>query len=162
MVISTGLLARLSQAQLLAVLAHEASHARQFDPLALLAARVGRAGLWFLPFVGRLLRLCELRIEFAADAAAVQLAGRSSLVVALLAMGEDPGPSPFPRAASAEQVLALRTEALWAQRLPRVCSATHLWAASALVLGLVWVPMLRWVAPPPFRAPMIGQVHVLR
>lgn len=162
-VISSSLVARLDPAQCLAVLAHEASHAHHFDPLALLVARAAGAGLWFVPLRRRLLRVCEIRAELAADADAVQVAGRSALAGALLAMGETAAqaPSAMAHAASTPDVLAMRIAALWSQGLPKACVITRLVVANAVVLGLVAATMVAWAGPPTYQAPLAGHVRVL-
>ncbi|MGH3233468.1 MAG: M48 family metalloprotease [Streptosporangiaceae bacterium] len=92
--VSTGVVEVLSDAQLRAVLAHEASHARHRDPLLITITRAAGAGLLFIPLARRLGSLAVARAEIAADAAAVAVAGRAALCGALLALDKAAPVSP--------------------------------------------------------------------
>jgi hypothetical protein len=77
-----------------AVMAHEAHHARQRDPLRLLVARALAEGLFFLPAVRRLPERYAALAELAADEAASAGPGRRrALASALLAFDEHPSPA---------------------------------------------------------------------
>ena len=79
--VSTGALERLGEAELAAVVAHEAHHAARRDPLRLLVARaIGDAYS-----LGALPRREQALAELAADAAAVRCRGVAPLASALLA-----------------------------------------------------------------------------
>ncbi len=84
--ISEAAVAGLSDAELLAVLHHEADHARRHEPLRRAARTAAAEVLMFLPIVGwwsqRQMTLSELR----ADVAAERIVGRSALAGALLVM----------------------------------------------------------------------------
>jgi Zn-dependent protease with chaperone function len=84
--ISDAAVAGLADAELLAVLHHEADHARRHEPLRRAAHTAAAAALSFLPIVGwwseRQMALSELK----ADAAAERMVGRSALAGALLVM----------------------------------------------------------------------------
>ncbi|MGI9096991.1 MAG: M56 family metallopeptidase [Solirubrobacteraceae bacterium] len=83
--LSTGAVRALSAAQLAAVVAHEAHHARLRDPLRVLIARVLSDALFFLPAVRRLAERYSALAELAADGAAVRARGAQPLASALLA-----------------------------------------------------------------------------
>lgn len=80
---SAGLCERLGDDELAAVLLHEAEHRRTRDPLRLLLARSARVVLGLLPAAGRLLDAFAQAAELAADARAMDGAGRRVLASAL-------------------------------------------------------------------------------
>jgi Zn-dependent protease with chaperone function len=90
--LSSGLLARLADDELSAVLLHEECHRRCREPLRLLLARTARAVLWFLPAAGRLLDSYVMAAELGADACAMEQIGRRPLAQALWKL-RDAGPS---------------------------------------------------------------------
>jgi beta-lactamase regulating signal transducer with metallopeptidase domain len=73
--LSAGLLKRLSDAELRAVLHHERYHLRQRDPLRLVIARYFAAGLYVVPVVEELVEFYTVQKEVAADQAAVRAMG---------------------------------------------------------------------------------------
>jgi len=73
--LSTGLLKRLDDAELRAVLLHERYHLRQRDPLRLVIARYFAAGLYVVPVVEELVEYYTVQKEVAADQAAVRAIG---------------------------------------------------------------------------------------
>ena len=88
--ISTGAIDALADDELAAVLAHEAHHARQYDPLRIAFVRMLGEALFFLPVLQRLAdRYAELA-ELAADAAALRRhrGDPRPLAAALLAFDE--------------------------------------------------------------------------
>ena len=97
--VSTGLAAALTPAEISAVLAHEREHLRHRDPLRLLAARLAAAWGCYLPVAGWLARRAALRHELAADRAAAGSGGRGVLAAALLKLAAMPA-SPAIAAAS--------------------------------------------------------------
>jgi Zn-dependent protease with chaperone function len=97
--VSTGLAAALTPAEISAVLTHEREHLRHGDPLRLLAARLAAAWGCYLPVAGWLARRAALRHELAADRAAAGSAGRGVLAAALLKLASMPA-SPAIAAAS--------------------------------------------------------------
>jgi BlaR1 peptidase M56 len=87
--VSRGARDLLSEAQLAAVVAHEAHHARRRDPLRILLVTVLADALFFLPTLRRLKRRYAELAELAADEAALSAVGDASpLAAALLQFGE--------------------------------------------------------------------------
>ncbi|MHB8588074.1 MAG: M56 family metallopeptidase [Candidatus Dormibacteraceae bacterium] len=84
--VSEGALATLSEPELLAVLYHEADHARRHEPLRRVALTAAAEVLRFLPIVGWWSERQIVRSELSADAAAECVVGRSALAGALLVM----------------------------------------------------------------------------
>jgi beta-lactamase regulating signal transducer with metallopeptidase domain len=73
--LSTGLIKRLDDGELRAVLLHERYHLRQRDPLRLVIARYFAAGLYVVPVVEELVEYYTVQKEVAADQAAVRAMG---------------------------------------------------------------------------------------
>ena len=73
--LSTGLIRRLDDTELRAVLLHERYHLRQRDPLRLVIARYFAAGLYVVPVVEELVEYYTVQKEVAADQAAVRAMG---------------------------------------------------------------------------------------
>jgi hypothetical protein len=73
--LTTGLVNLLTDEELAAVLAHEAYHCRQRDPLRLLIGRTLKSAYFFFPLVGDLARAAEFQQEVAADQAAISHLG---------------------------------------------------------------------------------------
>lgn len=73
--LTAGLVNLLSNEELDAVLAHEAYHCRQRDPLRLLLVRTFKAAFFFLPLVSDLAQAAELQQEVGADQAAIAYLG---------------------------------------------------------------------------------------
>jgi Zn-dependent protease with chaperone function len=69
--LTAGLVNLLTDEELASVLAHEAHHCRQRDPLRLLIGRTLKAAFFFLPLVSDLAQAAELQQEIAADRAAI-------------------------------------------------------------------------------------------
>lgn len=69
--LTAGLVNLLTDDELLAVLAHEAHHCRQRDPLRLLIVRTLKSAFFCLPQVGHLAEAAELQQEMAADRSAI-------------------------------------------------------------------------------------------
>jgi Zn-dependent protease with chaperone function len=84
--ISEVAVAGLSDLELLAVLHHEADHARRREPLRRSARTAAAEVLTFLPIVGWWSERQIARSELSADAAAERMVGRSALAGALLVM----------------------------------------------------------------------------
>jgi beta-lactamase regulating signal transducer with metallopeptidase domain len=73
--LSTGLIKRLDDGELRAVLLHERYHLRQRDPMRLVIARYFAAGLYVVPVVEELVEYYTVQKEVAADQAAVRVLG---------------------------------------------------------------------------------------
>ncbi len=160
-IISTGVIAALDEAQLRAVLAHEASHASHRDPLLITLSRAAGAGLFFVPLARGLSRLSLARAEMAADAAAVAVAGRAALCGALLALDKaTPAGGAMARVASAE-VIDLRIQALKAKSVPRTHELEWLLGAGMVVLVAMSLVVTAWVRPSNDQPPVITQVHTV-
>lgn len=69
--LTAGLVNLLTDEELAVVLAHEAHHCRQRDPLRLLVARTLKAAFFHVPLVGHLAEAAELQQEMAADQSAI-------------------------------------------------------------------------------------------
>lgn len=81
--VAESLLLEVTDAELVAVLAHEQSHAQRRDPLLLCAVRAAAFVAWPFPIVRVLARHVSLRAEVAADAQAVARAGKGPLLTVL-------------------------------------------------------------------------------
>ena len=82
--ISAGMLARLDDDELLAVLTHERHHLLHRDPLRYLLLHSAAASAFMFPVSDVLRRRVETRMELAADRAAVALSSPAALAGALL------------------------------------------------------------------------------
>ncbi|MGI8806170.1 MAG: M56 family metallopeptidase [Thermoleophilaceae bacterium] len=91
--LSRGAVERLPAAELAAVVAHERHHLGRRDPLRMLAARVLRDALFFMPILRRLERRYTALAEIAADEAAARQRSPQTLASALLAFGESRAPA---------------------------------------------------------------------
>jgi Zn-dependent protease with chaperone function len=140
-VLSTGLLAALSAAEIQAVVSHEWGHVRRRDPLRLFLLRWCSQTLWFLPIVRAMARDSAQAMEEAADDLAVGLTGQPlELAAVLVKMARArAAPARAAIAAHAEDcVVTARVERLLALASPRP-QPFHAWAwvTSGLVaLGL--------------------------
>lgn len=84
--ITAGLVARLDDEELVAVLGHERAHLRRRDPLRYLLLDALAAAAFMLPVVPALRQRWRTRTELAADRAALAIASRGALAGALLAV----------------------------------------------------------------------------
>ena len=84
--VSEGAVAALSEPELLAVLYHEADHARRHEPARRAARNAAAEVLAFLPIVGWWSERQAARSELSADELAERMVGRSALAGALLLM----------------------------------------------------------------------------
>jgi hypothetical protein len=92
--LSTGALARLTERELEAVVAHERYHAVRRDPLRILLSQTVADALFFLPAARRLSDRYRELAELGADEAALHAAGDRRFVArALLRFGETASPS---------------------------------------------------------------------
>jgi Zn-dependent protease with chaperone function len=141
-VLTTGALAVLEPAQLLAVLAHERAHLAGRHHLLITLGKAMRAGLPGVPLFTRgaeeVARLAEMR----ADDVAVRRNGRDTLLQALVAMGTGkPLPTPSASLAATGGVVSARVDRLLDPpgRTRRAC---HGLALSAVLLALAAVSVL--------------------
>jgi hypothetical protein len=134
--VSTGVLDRLSESELRAVLAHEHQHGALRDPLRLAVGRVLCQALFFLPAIGALHSDYADAAELTADAAAlVALDGAgAALASAMLTLGATGTDGEV--AISARRVDALLGHPVDWQR-PRLLLSTALMTL-ALLVALVW------------------------
>lgn len=91
MLVTTGLLRALSDAEVAAVLAHEQEHLRSRDPLKNVLARAILARHFYLPALTRLRDRFTYGRELSADRAAIASHGVTALAGALLKVTEGPG-----------------------------------------------------------------------
>ena len=84
--VTAGLIDRLDDTELAAVLAHERHHLRRRDPLRLLLLNALAGAMFMFPVAAILRQRWKARIELAADRAAVAVAPRGALASALLAV----------------------------------------------------------------------------
>ena len=90
--VSSGLVRRLSDDELRAVLTHEAHHVRHWDPIKILIGRTIASGLFFLPLAGALRSGYSAGKEICADSDAAALGGGLPLARALYVMLAAPRP----------------------------------------------------------------------
>jgi Zn-dependent protease with chaperone function len=83
--ITAGLVERLDDTELAAVLLHEGEHLRRRDPLRYLVLETLTAAAFMLPLAAALRERAAARIELAADRAALTIVPRAALAGALLA-----------------------------------------------------------------------------
>ncbi|WP_324716305.1 M56 family metallopeptidase [Carboxydochorda subterranea] len=137
--LSRGILDRLSDEELAAVLAHERYHVLRHDPLRVLVAGAAADALFYLPAAGELHRWWDSARELAADAAAVVALGRLHLAQALHKLGSwREEPSPF-AIAGAMGVLDLRiTQLVHPERASnRIRLSLRAVAVASLFAGLL-------------------------
>ncbi len=91
--VSSGLVDRLTDDELRAVLLHERHHVRYWDPLKILVGRTLASGLFFLPLAGALRRGYSAGKEICADADAAALEEGLPLARALYVMLKAPRPA---------------------------------------------------------------------
>jgi beta-lactamase regulating signal transducer with metallopeptidase domain len=156
-VVSTALIELLDQAELDAVLAHEASHQRRRDPLRLLVAGVAIRGLFFVPALPDLARAARVTTEVEADAAAADRYGNSNLIRALKTVLE--AVSRTPAGASpmvASDLMSERVQALGGD-YPRVVIGRRRLVASVAALAVLLT--LGLAVPSATKTPPLLPVH---
>jgi Zn-dependent protease with chaperone function len=147
-VLSGGLLSRLSGVELRAALEHERYHVLSLDPLRDALARAAVDGLFFFPALKSIHRRYEAARELAADRRAVTLVGSRPLAAALLKAMEGAGEAPPATVAlAAPGVMEARLTQLETGREPglaavdgRSLAATALGALAFLIL-LAGIPL---------------------
>ncbi|MBB5781826.1 Zn-dependent protease with chaperone function [Nonomuraea jabiensis] len=91
--VSAGLVDKLSDDELRAVLCHEAAHARRRDPLRRVLLDAATDVLFFLPLLRWAARVQKERAELSADRAAIAQVGARHVEGALLAMDGHAAPA---------------------------------------------------------------------
>ncbi|PXY22865.1 M56 family metallopeptidase [Prauserella muralis] len=138
-VVSSGLVAELSEQELRAVLAHEQAHVRRRDPLRLLLGRTLAAHLWFLPVAADLRGRARRGYELAADRHAAKRCGRAAVAGALLRVAALPPASPaFAAHFAGPELLDARVSQLESGRPPRPAAISRRRAALTVAGGLVF------------------------
>jgi beta-lactamase regulating signal transducer with metallopeptidase domain len=156
-VVSTGLIELLDQAELDAVLAHEASHQRRRDPLRLMVASVAIRGLFFIPALADLARAARLTTEVEADAAAVDRYGNSNLIRALkTVLAAVPRKLAGTSAMVTSDLMSERVQALGGD-YPRVIIRRRRFAASIAALAVLLT--LGLAVPSATKTPPLLPVH---
>lgn len=120
--VSRGLLRSASEAELDAVLEHEAYHVRNLDPLKVLFSRALPAAFFYLPALGVFHEAYMASRELAADRRAVERCGRGSLAGALFKVVRAPAWPELQAAAAigGPELLHVRVSQLETGREPRV------------------------------------------
>jgi Zn-dependent protease with chaperone function len=139
--VSTGLLRLVEEAELAAVLAHEREHVRGRDPLKTAVVRVLVGRLIVFPLVREFADRFAVGREMAADRRAVSLCGRRAVVSALLKAVDHPGWAAAPSAAmgSAEMLDARITQLETGTAAPPgLISRTRLGVSIAAAVVLAW------------------------
>ena len=145
-ILSQGMLELLDEAELTAVLAHEAAHVRHRDPARALAVRCAANALFYLPLARHLAKKALVASELGADSAAANVAGQTALIRALLdVLGKvRPALGTVTEMASLEsldsRIEALRTKVLPRARPKTVVLIVSLSALATLAFLGAWVP----------------------
>jgi len=137
--LSTALIERLPSKQLEAVLLHELSHLRHYDPLRILLADTLSSLFFFFPVVRELAGYYKASLELRADKSAISSAGKSALAGALAQMlAPNPPVTPFEGLAVAGlSANAARVAALLGENLPaQIVSKTGL-IQSTISMGVI-------------------------
>jgi Zn-dependent protease with chaperone function len=142
--LTAGLVDRLNDAELTAVLLHERHHLRCRDPLRYLLLHVLTAGLFMVPLALVLQRWVETRMELAADRAALERLPRGALAGALAAVLAVPTAMPAGMAALSATEARIAHLAGTPEHPPLPVAAVIL--SAGLVTGLSVA--LAWLANP--------------
>ncbi len=135
--ITAGLLDRLDDTELIAVLLHERHHQWRRDPLRYLLLHAVVSGLFMLPLARAAKRWVETRIELAADRAALAVVPRGALAGALIAALA--GPTAIPAMLASLSATEARIAHLTGRsEAPTVPRSTIL-ATAVLLGGLILV-----------------------
>ena len=150
LVLSSGMLAQLDDAQLAAVVAHERAHLRERHHLLLLPFVAWRAALPVLPAAGRahdaVRDLVEMRADDVALAALTGPEPRRTLAAAIVAVASGAGGVvPAGALAVTGGAVAVRVRRLLAPARP--LPVTGRWTALACALALLLVPTVLLLAP---------------
>ena len=140
--VSSGALAALTEAELSAVLHHEAAHAQRFEPLRRAASAAASDVLPFLPIVKWWSTKRLMRAELQADEAAERFIGRPALAGALLVMTAPAAPlSAFAGQTElrARRLLGLEIQEPRPSRALLLTSFTYGWLALSIAGCLIEV-----------------------
>jgi beta-lactamase regulating signal transducer with metallopeptidase domain len=150
-IISTGTLDRLDDAQLLAALAHEAGHVKRRDPLRAGAVRAAGSAFFYVPLIHHLANTSLESAELGADASATAVAGRNALVGALLGLlgGTRPAGAAIMEMAGSysleARIQALQTKSIPPLRPPRHVVVSSAFAIVAICALAFWLPPIKTV-----------------
>lgn len=148
-VVSAALIRSLDPVPLEAVLAHEAAHARNRDPLRQVLAHAVARALWIAPAARCAAEHRCLRLELAADGRARAHAGPRALAEALLALHSTPWPPAVPAIAGGGTALGARIDALvLGAPPPRLVIEASCFRRSAAGLALVGLLILAVTVAP--------------
>lgn len=159
-VVSSGLLQRLGEPALKAVLEHEASHRRRRDPLRYAVGKSLARGLFFVPLLVDLAEATLAENEASADARAVGFAGRRAVVTAMLETVAHPSAPAGSAGMATEEFLRLRIDALESGKRPRVRLRPARLVASGLGLALLLGAGV-WLASSPHPRVVMLQPHLV-
>jgi Zn-dependent protease with chaperone function len=139
--LTAGLVDRLNDAELTAVLLHEHHHLRRRDPLRFLVLHALSAGLFMLPLASVLQRWAETRMELGADRAALSVMPRGALAGALAAVLAFPAVIPAGMAALSATEARIAHLAGKPERatVSVVATLTSAGLMSGLGLALAWL-----------------------
>ena len=143
-VVSSGLVSRLAEPGLRAVVDHELAHRRRHDPLRYALAKSAACSLFFLPSLRDLADATLVENEVSADAKAVCYSGKAALAGALLEVLGHPAPAGSAAMATRDLVL-LRLDALESGERPKVeLRPVRMFLSVAVVAALLgaaaWLP----------------------
>ena len=144
-IVSTGLVDRLTTAELRAILVHEAEHVAARHPFLYTLVRAARNAAKLVPAAGVIADRAVLEAEMQADRAAVDAAGREVLASALLRLMEDPQDSLRDRAVAGAigGMLAQRIEGLHGfyehEEMPSSVRMSSAATVVLLTLPLAWL-----------------------
>jgi Zn-dependent protease with chaperone function len=140
-IVTAGLVDRLDDAELTAVLLHERHHLRRHDPMRYLLLHALSAGLFMVPLASALQRWAETRMELAADQAALSVIPSGALAGALAAVLTVPAAMPVGMAALSATEARIAHLAGTPERTTVSVAATLTSAGliSGLGLALAWL-----------------------
>lgn len=139
--VSTGLLERLTDDELEALLLHEQDHVRHFDPLQVLIGRTLSAAFFFVPVVRVLVRRHQAAIELAADEyATVRQGGKAGLSGAMLKLLD--AQQTVPSASGFGGMTNLRLSLLLNQRVPLPAVSLTAVLQSIGILSMLGAPVV--------------------
>jgi Zn-dependent protease with chaperone function len=153
-VVSSGLVSRLAEPGLRAVVDHELAHRRRRDPLRYALAKSAACGLFFLPSLRDLADATRVENEVSADASAARYSGKAALATALLEVLGHPVPAGS-AAMATKDLISQRLDALESGERPRVelrlaRTVVSVAAVAGLLVAAAW---LRYPSSPTVELP---------